>query len=140
MPRPWTKAFKNVSRWSIVSERTKYEFVVLNEPQVNFRVIVGVGALVGTWLTVQEMAGFSVTLMKLDDTLQALLDHPRRTPALVVGAFEKSDVSARSRKAVKAAESTAAAPEKPRELLTEGDVTPTIFRAMMHTVGEQIIA
>ncbi|WP_119258102.1 dihydroxyacetone kinase subunit DhaL [Shinella zoogloeoides] len=95
---------------------------------------------VGEYATSLEMAGASVTLMKLDDTLQALLDHPCRTPALVVGAFEKSDVSARSRKAVKAAESTAAAPEKPRELLTEGDVTPTIFRAMMHTVGEQIIA
>lgn len=95
---------------------------------------------VGEYATSLEMAGASVTLMKLDDTLQALLDHPCRTPALVVGAFEKSDVSARSRKAVKAAESTAAAPEKPRELLTEGDVTPAIFRAMMHAVGEEIIA
>ncbi|GMB79495.1 hypothetical protein NN6n1_02770 [Shinella zoogloeoides] len=95
---------------------------------------------VGEYATSLEMAGASVTLMKLDDTLQALLDHPCRTPALVVGAFEKTDVSARSRKAVKAAESTAVAPEKPRELLTEGDVTPMIFRAMMHTVGEQIIA
>jgi len=95
---------------------------------------------VGEYATSLEMAGASVTLMKLDDTLQALLDHPCRTPALVVGAFEKTDVSARSRKAVKAAESTAVAPEKPRELLTEGDVTPAIFRAMMHAVGEEIIA
>lgn len=95
---------------------------------------------VGEYATSLEMAGASVTLMKLDDTLQALLDHPCRTPALVVGAFEKTDVSARSRKAVKAAESTAAAPEKPRELLTEGDVTPAIFRTMMHAVGEEIIA
>ncbi|WP_411036887.1 dihydroxyacetone kinase subunit DhaL [Shinella sp. BYT-45] len=95
---------------------------------------------VGEYATSLEMAGASVTLMKLDDTLQALLDHPCRTPALVVGAFERTDASTRSRKAVKAAESTAAAPEKPRELLTEGDVTPAIFKAMMHTVGEQIIA
>ncbi|MFT4158851.1 dihydroxyacetone kinase subunit DhaL [Shinella sp.] len=95
---------------------------------------------VGEYATSLEMAGASVTLMKLDDTLQALLDHPCRTPALVVGAFEKTDIAARSRKAVKAAESTAAAPEKPRELLTEGDVTPAIFRAMMHAVGEEIIA
>ena len=31
---------------------------------------------VGTWLTVQEMAGFSVTLMKLDDELKRYLDMP----------------------------------------------------------------
>lgn len=31
---------------------------------------------VGTWLTVQEMAGFSVTLMKLDDEIKHYLDMP----------------------------------------------------------------
>lgn len=31
---------------------------------------------VGTWLTVQEMAGFSVTLLKLDDELKRYLDMP----------------------------------------------------------------
>lgn len=31
---------------------------------------------VGTWLTVQEMAGFSVTLMKLDDEIKRYLDMP----------------------------------------------------------------
>lgn len=31
---------------------------------------------VGTWLTVQEMAGFSVTLLKLDDELKHYLDLP----------------------------------------------------------------
>ncbi|WP_333816516.1 dihydroxyacetone kinase subunit DhaK [Tabrizicola sp.] len=34
---------------------------------------------VGTWLTVQEMAGFSITLMKLDDELKRLLDMPCRS-------------------------------------------------------------
>ena len=34
---------------------------------------------VGTWLTVQEMAGFSVTLMKLDEELKPLLDMPCRS-------------------------------------------------------------
>lgn len=34
---------------------------------------------VGTWLTVQEMAGFSVTLMKLDDELKSFLDMPSRS-------------------------------------------------------------
>jgi dihydroxyacetone kinase-like protein len=31
---------------------------------------------VGTWLTAQEMAGFSVTLMKLDGELKRYLDEP----------------------------------------------------------------
>ncbi|MCX5516313.1 dihydroxyacetone kinase [Kaistia algarum] len=34
---------------------------------------------VGTWLTVQEMAGFSVTLMKLDEELKHYLDAPCRS-------------------------------------------------------------
>lgn len=34
---------------------------------------------VGTWLTVQEMAGFSITLMKIDDELKGLLDMPCRS-------------------------------------------------------------
>ena len=32
--------------------------------------------LMGTWLTVQEMAGFSITMMKLDDELKRYLDLP----------------------------------------------------------------
>ncbi len=31
---------------------------------------------VGTWLTIQEMAGFSITLMKLDDEIKRYLDMP----------------------------------------------------------------
>ncbi len=96
---------------------------------------------VGEYATSLEMAGASVTLMKLDGTLQALLDHPCRTPALVVGTFDKSDgIAARSRKGARVAETAAKVQDKPRELLADGDVTPAIFRTMMHTVGEQIIA
>lgn len=96
---------------------------------------------VGEYATSLEMAGASVTLMKLDDTLQVLLDHPCRTPALAVGAFEKTDaVATRSRRAARVAEMTTTAQDKPRELLTDGDVSPAIFRTMMHLVGEQIIA
>ena len=39
-------------------------------------------AWVGEYATSLEMAGASITLMKLDDDLQALLDAPCRTPAL----------------------------------------------------------
>jgi len=96
---------------------------------------------VGEYATSLEMAGASVTLIRLDETLQALLDHPCRTPALVVGAFEKTeDIATRSRKAVKVAENAAVTQEKPRVLIIEGDVTPAIFKTMMHTVGEQMIA
>ena len=46
----------------------------------------GVGvhqAFVGEYATSLEMAGASLTIMKLDDDLQALLDHPARTPFFV---------------------------------------------------------
>jgi len=39
---------------------------------------------VGEFMTALEMAGFSVTLLKLDDELKALLDAPADTPALKV--------------------------------------------------------
>lgn len=96
---------------------------------------------VGEYATSLEMAGASVTLIKLDETLQALLDHPCRTPALVVGAFEKTtNIPSRNSQTVKLAESATPSQEKPRALITEGDVTPAIFKTMMHTVGNQIIA
>lgn len=96
---------------------------------------------VGEYATSLEMAGASVTLMKLDDTLQALLDHPCRTPALVVGAFEKTDGGgARSRKTERVSDNRDTVQDKPRVLVTEGDITPAVFKAMMDNVGEQIIA
>lgn len=39
---------------------------------------------VGNYMTAIEMAGCSLTLMKLDDELKALLDAPADTPALKV--------------------------------------------------------
>ncbi len=96
---------------------------------------------VGEYATSLEMAGASVTVMKLDETLQPLLDHPCRTPALVVGTFEKSSgVASRTRQSAKLVETAAPSDGKPGVLVTEGDVTPAIFKAMMDTVGEQIIA
>lgn len=96
---------------------------------------------VGEYATSLEMAGASVTLMKLDDTLQALLDHPCRTLALTVGAMdpvaEKGTVRRQpERTADRGATPTEAAPE----LIADGDITPALFRAMMQNVGNQIIA
>jgi dihydroxyacetone kinase-like protein len=39
---------------------------------------------VGNYMTSLEMAGFSVSLLRLDDELKALLDAPADTPALKV--------------------------------------------------------
>ncbi|KAB2687230.1 dihydroxyacetone kinase subunit DhaL [Brucella pseudogrignonensis] len=96
---------------------------------------------VGEYATSLEMAGASVTLMKLDATLQALLDHPCHTPALTVGAVQASDREPAShRKTQRSAEHKEAATDTPRKLITEGDVTPALFKAMMMNVGNQIIA
>lgn len=43
-------------------------------------------AFVGEYATSLEMAGASLTVMKLDDELQQLLDHPASTPFFVQGA------------------------------------------------------
>ena len=96
---------------------------------------------VGEYATSLEMAGASITLMKLDDTLQGLLDHPCHTPALTVGAVQpKERLASRSHKIERAAESLDPAQDAPRELIKDGDVTPAIFKIMMANVGEQIIA
>ncbi|MBP0583072.1 dihydroxyacetone kinase subunit DhaK [Labrys sp. LIt4] len=96
---------------------------------------------VGEYATSLEMAGASVTLMKLDDTLQALLDHPCRTLALTVGAMdpvvEKGTVR---RQPERTSDRGAATTEAARELIADGDITPALFRTMMQNVGNQIIA
>ena len=51
------------------------------------RILAGQGitigrSLVGNYITSLEMAGFSVTLLKLDDELVRLWDAPVNTPAL----------------------------------------------------------
>lgn len=96
---------------------------------------------VGEYATSLEMAGASITLMKLDDELTTLLDHPCRTAALTVGAVEgKPGASARSvRKTTPASAPKPQAASQAR-LNPDGKITPTIFRAMMQHAGDQIIA
>lgn len=96
---------------------------------------------VGEYATSLEMAGASVTLIKLDDTLQTLLDHPCRTPALTVGLATRADgLPPRLQRSERGAEPVTARIESRRDLIAEGDVTPVVFRRMMHTVGDDIIA
>ena len=40
--------------------------------------------MVGNYMTSLEMNGFSISLLRLDDELKALLDEPADTPALKV--------------------------------------------------------
>jgi dihydroxyacetone kinase len=97
---------------------------------------------VGEYATSLEMAGASITLLRLDDELRALLEHPCRSIALTVGELAAAGVS---RPAPAHAGSNigpqkaSIAPER-KELVTEGDVTPAIFRQMMRSVGSVIVA
>jgi dihydroxyacetone kinase-like protein len=58
---------------------TMMEMLIVNRRIRQILDAAGIGVFrtyVGTWLTVQEMAGFSVTLMNLDDELKHYLDRP----------------------------------------------------------------
>lgn len=95
---------------------------------------------VGEYATSLEMAGASITLIRLDDELTGLLDHPCRTPALTVGAPEgRASASARStRRDVAVAVERDNAPQT--QLVADGVITPAIFRAMIQRAGDEIIA
>lgn len=92
---------------------------------------------VGEYATSLEMAGASVTLLKLDDTLTRLLDHPCRTPALTVGAppAPRSD-AARSTRQAQAKKDVAVVDRT--ALDAHGRVTPDVFLSMMRRVGAAI--
>lgn len=97
---------------------------------------------VGEYATSLEMAGASITLMRLDDELRVLLEHPCRSVALTVGEVAAAGAS----RSVPFNAGSGAGPEEGtvardhRELVTDGDITPTIFRQMMHNVGSVIVA
>lgn len=92
---------------------------------------------VGEYATSLEMAGASVTLLKLDETLTALLDHPCRTPALTVGGdpLPPADLT-RTARQVRAAKASTAVDRS--TLKTGGQVTPALFRTLMTAVADAI--
>jgi dihydroxyacetone kinase-like protein len=59
-------------------------YVVYNElaKQLAERGVTATRSLVGNYITSLEMAGTSITLLRLDDELTELWDAPVRTPAL----------------------------------------------------------
>ena len=96
---------------------------------------------VGEYATSLEMAGASITLMKLDDELTRLLDHPCRTPALTVGTLDgTASGAARSVRKIARTEDATTKSASTVPLKKSGAITPAIFRAMMDHAGDQIIA
>ncbi|MDN5567892.1 MAG: dihydroxyacetone kinase subunit DhaK [Paracoccus sp. (in: a-proteobacteria)] len=96
---------------------------------------------VGEYATSLEMAGASITVMRLDEELATLLDHPCRTPALTVGDLEARVVPARrSARRAQSFMSEKAEVLPTQELIDDGAITPAIFREMMRNAGAEIIA
>ncbi|MFC0201095.1 dihydroxyacetone kinase subunit DhaL [Paracoccus rhizosphaerae] len=91
---------------------------------------------VGEYCTSLDMSGASVTLMRLDDDLAALLDRPCRTAALTVGCTPAPLPARRSRTARVAAQ--AGPTQDLSRLASEGPVTPQAFRAMMRAAAQAI--
>ncbi|MCO6050259.1 dihydroxyacetone kinase subunit DhaL [Mesorhizobium sp. RP14(2022)] len=95
---------------------------------------------VGEYATSLEMAGASITLMKLDDELRTLLYHPCRTPALTVGDLAAAGAARQARAAtVEVHNDEKTVSNDRKELATSGDITPDIFRRMMRNVGKVIV-
>ena len=92
---------------------------------------------VGEYCTSMEMAGASVTLMKLDEDLKSLLDHPCRTVALTVGSAPAPVAGATHTARNYEAASRIDAIDR-ASLKTDGPITPEIFRAMMQAAGKAI--
>ncbi|HAM90377.1 MAG TPA: dihydroxyacetone kinase subunit L [Rhodobacteraceae bacterium] len=95
---------------------------------------------VGEYCTSLEMAGASVSLMKLDKDLQRWLDHPCDTPALRVGTGQntvKQPVRHTSRQHAHIKE-----PKKRDKsgLDRSGQITPDVFRDMMAASAEAIFS
>lgn len=94
---------------------------------------------VGNYTTSLEMAGASITLLKLDDRLAQLLDHPCHTPALTVGPIKTPEPTAtRFERKVQSVNAEAVVV---REMLaTSGRISPAIFVGMMGAVADTIHA
>jgi dihydroxyacetone kinase-like protein len=63
---------------------TWMELLIVTRKAHRLMAAAGIGVhdtVVGSFCTCQEMAGFSLTLMKLDAELQAYYDAPARSPA-----------------------------------------------------------
>jgi dihydroxyacetone kinase len=92
---------------------------------------------VGEYCTSMEMAGASITLIKLDDELKQFLAHPCRTPALMVGSAPEPIAGAMLTKRDYVQTSKGNGVDR-SALATDGAITPAMFRAMMLAAGAAI--
>lgn len=95
---------------------------------------------VGEYCTSLEMAGVSISLMKLDDALTHWLDHPCDTPALQVGQVPDQGIKTATRRqsAAPVSAPAKASPVSTKRLKTDGDVTPEIFRLALLAVADEM--
>ena len=92
---------------------------------------------VGEYCTSMEMAGASVTLIKLDEDLKTLLDHPCRTPALTVGSAPAPVAGSKHTARTYNTASESDVVDR-ASLKTDGSISPEIFRSMMRAAGNAI--
>lgn len=93
---------------------------------------------VGNYVTALEMAGVSISLLKLDDQLTALLDHPCHTPALQVGRISSTTGNRSERK--NRTPQNKHTEQSRKNLKRGGEITPEIFKKMMISVADEIRA
>ena len=84
---------------------------------------------VGEYCTSLDMEGASISVMRLDETLKSLLDHPCHTPVLTVGNASSSSEGNRTRRIRKTANTQSSISRS--DLAKDGEITPAIFVAMM---------
>ena len=95
---------------------------------------------VGEYCTALEMAGASVTILRLDGELTGWLDHPCDTPALRVAAAGPAPAlpPAVAPRSVQPAQVQPALVQS--DLIGTGSITPAVFRAMMAAAAARIDA
>lgn len=92
---------------------------------------------VGEYCTSMEMAGASVTVIKLDEELKRLVGHPCRTPALTVGTTPEPAIGAvRTERSYSTANSADTVDVS--TLKSDGQITPAAFREMMFAAAAAI--
>ncbi|NND90345.1 MAG: dihydroxyacetone kinase subunit L, partial [Granulosicoccus sp.] len=123
------------------------ELYLLNRRTRQILLDQGIGihvTFVGEYVTSLEMAGASISIMKLDDELKRYLDHPCDTPALRIGNVStlSTDSGSSSRRQTRRASSKGTAGNLSTHALNDagqaGDISPTVFTAMMLGIADSM--
>ncbi|MEP0520461.1 MAG: dihydroxyacetone kinase subunit DhaL [Hyphomicrobiales bacterium] len=94
---------------------------------------------VGNYVTSLEMAGASISILKLDADLKRYLDHPCNTPTLQVGQIAQTETSVTPASDQAPVSVEANSTVKKRQLLkSDGAITPDMFKRMLVFVAGRI--